>query len=123
MPIGALDSLATVNRDTFPSGHTELTLTAIYLAFTLKAKIRWGLFVVGTLLIISTVYMRYHYVVDVMAGMLMFVFAVWSGKRSTVGGMMQLRMFNENILPENRNFSIFVCSISHPDNIGWFFVL
>lgn len=81
VPIGALDSLATVNRDTFPSGHTELTLTAIYLAFTLKAKIRWGLLVVGTLLIISTIYMRYHYVVDVMAGMLMFVFAVWSGKK------------------------------------------
>ena len=81
VPIGALDSLATVNRDTFPSGHTELTLTAIYLAFTLKAKIRWGLLVVGTLLIISTVYMRYHYVVDVMAGMLVFVFAVWSGKK------------------------------------------
>lgn len=81
VPVGAFDSIATVNRDTFPSGHTELTLTAIYLAFTLKAKIRWGLLVVGSLLIISTVYMRYHYVVDVLAGILVFLFAVWSGKR------------------------------------------
>ncbi len=81
VPVGALHSIATVNRDTFPSGHTELTLTAIYLAFTYKAKIRWGLLVIGTLLIISTVYMRYHYAVDVMAGMLMFVFAIWSGKK------------------------------------------
>lgn len=69
------------NRDTFPSGHTQLTLTAMYIAFTCRTKIRWGLLVVGTLLIISTVYMRYHYAVDVLAGMLFFLFAVWSGKK------------------------------------------
>ncbi len=81
VPAGGLDPISYVNRDTFPSGHTELTLIAMYLAFTLKAKIRWGLLVIGSLLIISTVYMRYHYVVDVMAGMLVFLSAVWSGKR------------------------------------------
>ncbi len=81
VPENGLNPVLYVNRDTFPSGHTELTLMAMYLAFTLKAKIRWFLLMVGTLLIISTVYMRYHYLVDVMAGMLMFLFAVWSGKK------------------------------------------
>lgn len=81
VPKEGLDPIAFVNRDTFPSGHTQLTLLAMYLAFTLQAKIRWGLLVIGSLLIVSTVYMRYHYVVDVAAGALFFLFTIWSGKR------------------------------------------
>jgi membrane-associated phospholipid phosphatase len=53
----------------------------MYVAFTYKTKIRWWLFTVGSLLIISTVYMRYHYVIDVLAGILFFFFTIWSGKR------------------------------------------
>ncbi|MFZ4621127.1 MAG: phosphatase PAP2 family protein [Bacteroidota bacterium] len=81
IPAGALDPTMYVNRDTFPSGHTEATLAAMYLAFALNTRIRWFLLVIGTLLIISTVYLRYHYVVDVIAGVIFFLFAVWSGKK------------------------------------------
>ena len=68
-------------RDAFPSGHTQLTLVILYIAFTNRMKSRWALLVVGSLLIVSTVYLRYHYVVDVMAGAVFFVFTVWSGKK------------------------------------------
>jgi len=78
---GALNPLDVVHRDAFPSGHTQLTLTAMYLAFNRKSKHRWWLLIVGSLLIVSTVYLRYHYVIDVIAGVLFFFFTLWSGKR------------------------------------------
>lgn len=77
----AADPLLTVHRDTFPSGHTQLTLVAMYIAFAARTRIRWWLLTGGSLLIISTVYMRYHYVVDVLAGMIFFLFTIWSGRR------------------------------------------
>ncbi len=78
---GTSDPAALVHRDAFPSGHTQLTLVAMYIAFMYKTKIRWWLFAGGSLLIISTVYMRYHYVIDVLFGMLFFLLTIWSGKR------------------------------------------
>jgi membrane-associated phospholipid phosphatase len=57
-----------VQRDCFPSGHTQITLVVIFLAFRYRARSRWCLSIVGSLLILATVYLRYHYVVDVAAG-------------------------------------------------------
>jgi membrane-associated phospholipid phosphatase len=62
------DPARTVQRDCFPSGHTQITLLVIVLAFRYRARTRWLLAPVGTLLIIATVYLRYHYVIDVAAG-------------------------------------------------------
>jgi membrane-associated phospholipid phosphatase len=72
-------------RDAFPSGHTQLTLTILYIAFTNHLKSRWVLLIVGSLLIISTIYLRYHYAIDVIAGAIFFLFTVWSGKRIDAG--------------------------------------
>jgi membrane-associated phospholipid phosphatase len=72
-------------RDAFPSGHTQLTLTILYIAFTNHLKSRWVLLIVGSLLIISTVYLRYHYAIDVIAGAIFFLFTIWSGKRIDAG--------------------------------------
>ena len=65
---GFLDRLESAHYDCFPSGHTELTILAwwgsrmvskgwfrIYLAYT-------------PLIIFATVYLRYHYTVDLLAG-------------------------------------------------------
>ena len=60
----------TVQRDCFPSGHTQITLLVMFLAFRYRARTRWFLAPVGTLLVIATVYLRYHYVIDVAAGIL-----------------------------------------------------
>ena len=64
----ALDRAEGITRDCFPSGHTELTLLVLYYAYQLHRKtFRW-LLPFGIGIIISTVYLRYHYVVDVVAG-------------------------------------------------------
>ena len=61
-------ALASAQRDVFPSGHTMMALVTIVLAYRYQLKIRGYVLVVGLLLIISTVYLRYHYLVDVVAG-------------------------------------------------------
>ena len=65
---GAADPISIVNRDCMPSGHTMLTLVNISLAFFNRSKFRWFFAVVGGSLVISTVYLRYHYGIDVLFG-------------------------------------------------------
>lgn len=72
----ALDRVEGITRDCFPSGHTELTLLVLYYAHKLHRKTYWWLLPFGIGIIISTVYLRYHYVVDVFAGALLAVTVV-----------------------------------------------
>lgn len=73
IPPGTDDPARKVQRDVFPSGHTQMTLLTIFLAFRYRARTRWPLGIVGSLLVIATVYMRYHYVVDLIGGALFAV--------------------------------------------------
>jgi membrane-associated phospholipid phosphatase len=70
-----------VQRDVFPSGHTQLTMIVAYLSHQYKLKTRWIITVFGGLLVIGTVYLRYHYVVDLLGGVLFFMITIWSGKK------------------------------------------
>jgi len=54
--------------DVFPSGHVMMTLALMVWSFIFSSRVRWLVFGVGSLLIVSTVYLRYHYVIDVLAG-------------------------------------------------------
>jgi len=65
-----LDRAEGITRDCFPSGHTELTLLVLYYARKFHRPVFWWLLPLGTGVIVSTVYLRYHYVVDVVAGAL-----------------------------------------------------
>lgn len=75
------NAFALVQRDVFPSGHTELTLIVLYLNHHYKLKLRWLATVLGTLLIISTIYLRYHYVIDLIGGTIFFFLTIWSGNK------------------------------------------
>jgi membrane-associated phospholipid phosphatase len=77
---GALDRVEGITRDCFPSGHTELTLLVLYYAHKVHRKTFWWLLPFGTGIIISTVYLRYHYVVDVVAGALLALTIVLMAK-------------------------------------------
>ncbi len=71
---------AVVQRDVFPSGHTMLTLIVMFLSIKLKSRSKYFLVPVGALLIFSTVYLWYHYVIDLVGGTVFMIFCVWSGK-------------------------------------------
>jgi membrane-associated phospholipid phosphatase len=63
-----LDHAEGITRDCFPSGHTELTLLVLFYSRRFSRKVFWWLLPLGTGVIVSTVYLRYHYVIDVVAG-------------------------------------------------------
>jgi membrane-associated phospholipid phosphatase len=73
-----LNMLEGENRDAFPSGHTEVVLIVLYYAWTYKRWYFWLALPLVTGLIISTVYLRYHYAVDVVAGMILAPVSVWA---------------------------------------------
>lgn len=66
-----------VNRDCFPSGHTMMTLLTIILAWRYRSTLRVPITVIGSSLIVATVYLRYHYVVDLIAGALCALGVLW----------------------------------------------
>lgn len=66
--IDTLNFLEDIQRDAFPSGHTEMTILTMIYAWRFSKKYFWVLLIVGSSLIFSTVFLRYHYVIDVVAG-------------------------------------------------------
>jgi membrane-associated phospholipid phosphatase len=70
IPDGVSHPANYVNRDCMPSGHTMLTLINMMLAVKYRSKLRYVILIIGTGLIFSTLYMRYHYGVDVLAGVI-----------------------------------------------------
>jgi len=79
IPAGASNQLAMAQtfRDVFPSGHAMMTMAVIFWSFKFSSRARWPIAIAGSLLVVSTVYLRYHYVIDVLAaaGLLGFCLA------------------------------------------------
>lgn len=66
-----LDRLEANRFDCMPSGHTMLTLMTLWLARCQTPRLALALVPIGIALIVATVALRYHYVVDVVAGALL----------------------------------------------------
>jgi membrane-associated phospholipid phosphatase len=77
----ALNSLEGIKRDAFPSGHTAVALTVLYLAFRYEKGLFRYFAPVVCALIFSTVYLRYHYVVDVVAGAVLAIVTIMIGEK------------------------------------------
>jgi membrane-associated phospholipid phosphatase len=72
-----LDGLEQNKTDAFPSGHTAVALVSLLYAWKYREKVLfWILVPAVSALIVSTVYLRYHYVVDVIAGILLAALTV-----------------------------------------------
>jgi membrane-associated phospholipid phosphatase len=78
IPRNAANPVDFAQRDVFPSGHTQLTLVVIFLAYQSRLKSRHFILGIGVLLVISTVYLRYHYVIDVIAGVVVMLVTIWT---------------------------------------------
>ncbi len=57
-----------VNRDCMPSGHTMVSIVTMYYSIKFKSKNRVITSVIAISIIIATIYLRYHYLVDVLFG-------------------------------------------------------
>ncbi len=87
----SLDRLESAHYDCFPSGHTELTILACWGSrLVSKGLFRAYLFYTPPL-IFATVYLRYHYSVDVLAGaalaLVLILAAPWAYRKLTYRGL------------------------------------
>jgi membrane-associated phospholipid phosphatase len=89
-----LNYLEGIKRDAFPSGHTAVALIVLYLSYRFRRWFFWILLPIVLALLFSTVYCRYHYVVDVIAGVALtmltiimgeWYFNLWSRRHSEAG--------------------------------------
>lgn len=68
----ALNGLENIQWDAFPSGHVTIALLFSHYAYLYFRKTFYWALPVVILLVISTIYLRYHYLVDVFAGIILY---------------------------------------------------
>jgi membrane-associated phospholipid phosphatase len=86
-----INSLEKTKFDVFPSGHTMISVAVLIVAWRRARDVFWVLLPVATGLIIATVYCRYHYVIDVIAGTTLAFATVPLGDRWYDAWMSRLR--------------------------------
>lgn len=64
-------------RDAFPSGHTLIVILITYLSHKIKSNSFYFYLPYSIILIFSTVYLRYHYVVDLIAAIPLALFTIF----------------------------------------------
>ncbi len=68
-------------RDAFPSGHTIIIILITYLSHKIKSNSFYFYLPFSMLMIFSTVYLRYHYVVDLIGGIPVVLFTIYVANR------------------------------------------
>ena len=76
-----INELERTKFDVFPSGHTMIATVVLLIARKRARRVFWFLLPFGAGLILSTVYCRYHYGVDVLAGLALAFAATPVGDR------------------------------------------
>jgi membrane-associated phospholipid phosphatase len=76
-----LNALEHNKRDCMPSGHTQIVLIVLYLANRFEKRIFYLFLPIVCCLILSTVYLRYHYVIDLFVGALFAIGCMIIGPR------------------------------------------
>jgi len=77
----------------FPSSHVGTTMVLLLLAFNRERKLFWVLLPFSIILMFSTVYIKAHYLVDVLGGIVTAFFFYWIANR-----MYDLLSFDSNKL-------------------------
>ena len=68
-----LNALEHNKRDVMPSGHTQMVLMVLFLAHRYEKILFYVFLPIICGLILSTVYLRYHYVIDLFVGMVLAI--------------------------------------------------
>jgi membrane-associated phospholipid phosphatase len=70
IPSGSRVAETIAQRDAFPSGHTTIILLITYLSKKNKSNSFYFYLPYSVVMIFSTVYLRYHYVIDIIGGVI-----------------------------------------------------
>jgi membrane-associated phospholipid phosphatase len=76
-----LNRLETDHYDCFPSGHTEITILACWLSRRISKRIFWAYFLYTLCIVFATVYLRYHYTCDLLAGVVVALVLILAAPR------------------------------------------
>jgi membrane-associated phospholipid phosphatase len=76
-----LNAIEHNKRDCMPSGHTQIVLMVLYLTHRYKRFLFYIFLPIICGLILSTVYLRYHYVIDLFVGAAFAAGCLWIGAR------------------------------------------
>ena len=71
-----LDKMEGAQYDCFPSGHTAVVLVGCWLARWISPRVFYTFAAFAACIIFSTVYLRYHYVIDVIVGMVLAIIVI-----------------------------------------------
>jgi membrane-associated phospholipid phosphatase len=74
-----LNALEHNKRDVMPSGHTQMVLMVLFLARRYEKVLFYVFLPIICGLILSTVYLRYHYVIDLMVGVALAIGCAFIG--------------------------------------------
>jgi membrane-associated phospholipid phosphatase len=72
----ALDKLEGAQYDCFPSGHVAVVLVGCWIARRISAPVFYTFAAFAACITFSTVYLRYHYVIDVIIGMALAILLI-----------------------------------------------
>ncbi len=78
---GVIREVEHTKLDAFPSGHTMIAVAVLLVAYRRMRRAFWVMLPIAACLLLSTVYCRYHYVVDVFAGVALAFVTVPLGNR------------------------------------------
>jgi len=81
----AQQQLANINpsssRGAFPSLHCAVTLISLLYAWKFSKGLFWVLLIPGVSLVVATIYLRHHYVIDIIAGFALAVFVYFAAPK------------------------------------------
>ncbi|HHS49147.1 MAG TPA: phosphatase PAP2 family protein [Desulfurella acetivorans] len=75
-----LDKFEHIKQDCFPSGHVAISVLTNMFVFGINKKAGYFIMPLVVILILATLALRYHYVVDVIAGLLLAFFSYFASK-------------------------------------------
>lgn len=79
IPPGVLNPQDYVQRDAMPSLHTITAFLITYLSWKFRSKSFYFYLPYFICMVVATIYLRYHYVVDILGGMIICVFTIFIG--------------------------------------------
>jgi membrane-associated phospholipid phosphatase len=79
---GVIDLVEKNKLDCFPSLHTSILLVTLYLSYFYSKKLFYIYLPLAFGILISLIYCRYHYFIDIIAGFIWAVLSVYLGKFS-----------------------------------------
>ncbi len=74
------NSVEKIHRDCFPSGHTMMVLMVLHYNFKKYRNLFWLFVIPSIFLLLATVFLRYHYFVDLLGGVVFYFFVIFTSK-------------------------------------------